>query len=285
MGRVAAIQMNSTDSVDENLRTLEKLIPEAASRGAELVVLPENVAFMGVPEDGKILMIVEAPGQGPIQKFLSKLAKQLDIWIIGGTLPISAGVVADVGAGVRVGTRDSKLVYAACFVWNNLGENVARYDKIHLFDVKVQPKQEEYFESKTICPGKDITCINSPLGKLGLSVCYDLRFPELYRKLFNMGAEILTVPSAFTAVTGKAHWEILLRARAIENFSYVIAANQQGLHRNKRSTWGHTMIIDPWGTILDVLPEGEGVVVADIDLDYLHDLRSRFPVAEHRRIF
>jgi predicted amidohydrolase len=277
MTRVAAVQMNSTDNVEENLATLQRWVSEAATKqGAQLVVVPENAVLMGLSEEDK-LKIAENPEKGPIQDFFSNLAKTLNVWIVGGTLPLIAFS--------KSASSNKKLVYASSITWNNQGKEVARYDKMHLFDVQVQPNQEEYFESHTICPGEEIVSVDSPFGKLGFTICYDLRFPELYRKLFNEGVEIFTVPSAFTAITGKAHWEPLLRARAIENFSYVIAANQVGKHRNERSTWGHTMIVDPWGTILGCLPEEEGVVVAEIDLDYLNDLRRRFPVREHRRIF
>lgn len=270
--RVAALQMTSKDSVSVNLKTAERLIREAAALGASLLLLPENVAFMGQDEKDKLL-IAEAPLHGPIQNFFAKLAHELKIWLIGGTIPIK--------------TDAANRVHAACWVWDDRGQVVARYDKMHLFDVQLQSEQTEqtYAESKTIQPGHELVCFDSPLGKIGLSICYDLRFPELYRKLLSAGAEILVVPSAFTASTGQAHWETLLRARAIENLSYVIAADQVGTHPNHRSTWGHSMIIDPWGKILAELLEGEGVIVADIDLDYLNDIRRRFPATEHRRIF
>lgn len=268
MNRVAAIQLSSTDSVEENLKTAKRLVNEAASQGATLVVLPENVALIGKTDRQK-LTIAESPGEGPLQSFFSKLAQELNVWIVAGTLPIKA---------------DANRVYAACCVWNNQGQLAARYDKIHLFDVLVQPNTE-YTESDTIFPGKEWVCVDSPVGKLGLSVCYDLRFPELYRKLFSEGAELFLVPAAFTEVTGKAHWEPLLRARAIENFCYVIAANQYGVHRNGRSSYGHSMIIDPWGQIIEQRETGEGVLMVEIDLDYLRDIRRRFPVSDHRRIF
>lgn len=302
MKKIAAIQMSSSESVSKNLETVERLARVAASNQAKLLVLPENVAFLGKNEEDK-LSIAEDPVQGPIQNFFSKLAKELDIWLVAGTLPIKSPSVGE------------KRVYARSMVWDNKGQNVASYDKIHLFDVLIQSpgsagfesaaesaratdsaaeratikpenaKYQEYIESKTICPGKNIVSLNSPFGKLGLSVCYDLRFPELYRKLLSQGTEIILVPSAFTATTGEAHWESLLRARAIENFSYVVAPNQVGVHANGRASWGHSMIIDPWGKILAMQTEGEGIIYAEIDLDYLADIRRRFPTLEHQRIF
>lgn len=296
MKKIAAIQMSSSESVSKNLETVERLARVAASNQAKLLVLPENVAFLGKNEEDK-LPIAEDPVQGPIQNFFSKLAKELDIWLVAGTLPIKSPSVGE------------KRVYARSMVWDNKGQNVASYDKIHLFDVSVQSPSaaesvsatdstaegatkkpenatyQEYIESKTICPGKNIVSLNSPLGKLGLSVCYDLRFPELYRKLLSQGTEIILVPSAFTATTGEAHWESLLRARSIENFSYVVAANQVGVHANGRASWGHSMIVDPWGKILAMQTKGEGIIYAEIDLEYLADIRRRFPTLEHQRIF
>lgn len=299
--RVAAVQMSSKASVDENLKTVDKLVRESANNGASLVVLPENVSYIGKDELEKLL-IAEEPFEGIIQNFLKNLAKELNIWLVGGTIPLKS--------------IDKHRVYAACLVWNNLGQNVARYDKIHLFDVKVrlpnvkenanaksdsdsnanvvqksssnsngeQANHLEYRESKTIFPGEKIVSLNSPLGKLGLSVCYDLRFPELYRKLLSEGTEIILVPSAFTAITGEAHWHALLRARAIENLSYVIAANQVGTHANGHTSFGHSMIIDPFGKILAELPAVEGVIYADIDLEYLAEIRASFPALQHRKI-
>ncbi len=280
--KIAAIQMSSTDQVEDNLKTIERWVMEAAIRGASLVVLPENVAFMGKTEIDK-LKIAEKFGTGLIQDFLANLARKLEIWLVGGTIPI----LVEEGQGQgQSQSYDPNRVYSTSLVWNNEGNIVARYDKIHLFDVQVQLKIEEYVESRTICPGNEdnIVTVDSPLGKLGLSICYDLRFPELYRVLFAQGAEIMLVPSAFTAITGQAHWEPLLRARAIENFSYVLAPNQTGVHANGRTTYGHSMIVDPWGKILAECSEGEGIVMAEIDLNYLNDLRRRFPVASHRRI-
>lgn len=264
--RVAALQMTATDKVTDNLNTIARLVEKAVHQGAELVVLPENLAFMGSEEER--LKVREPAGSGPIQDFLAALAARLKIWIVGGTIPIL--------------TEDGARAYARCYVWDNLGKVAAFYDKIHLFDVRVT-EQESYEESKTTAAGKKGVALDTSVGKMGLSICYDLRFPELYRSLVQDGVEIFVVPSAFTAITGAAHWESLLRARAIENLSYVVAAAQTGTHVNGRKTFGHSMIIDPWGKILGVLEAGEGVIVADIDLQYLAEVRKRFPALAHRK--
>lgn len=268
MQKIAAIQLTSSSDLNENLDKISNWVKKAAEEAASLVVLPENMLMMGQTETDK-LNIAEAFGEGSIQAWLSNLAIQHKIWLVAGTLPLKS--------------PDKNRVTASSLVYNSEGHCVARYDKLHLFDVCVD-SDERYEESKTIFPGKEIVCLSSPVGKLGLSVCYDLRFPELYRALFKKGAEIMTVPSAFTEKTGKAHWEVLLRARAIENFSYVIAANQVGQHSNGRKTYGHSMIVDPFGKILAERPDGEGVITAEIDLNYLHRLRENFPVHLHQRI-
>jgi nitrilase len=268
MGRVAAIQRSSTDSVEQNLAALEHLVKNAVNQGAELVVLPENVAFIG-KKDADKLAIAEVPYHGPIQAKLSSLAKEHNIWLVGGTIPIKA---------------DDNHVFASSWVWDNRGQAVARYDKIHLFDVFVPPL-ERYQESDTTRAGKDIISLDSPVGKLGLTVCYDVRFPELYRSLMGQEVEIMTIVSAFTAITGEAHWQTLVRARAIENLCYVIAPNQTGTHANGRASFGHSMIIDPWGKVLASLKAEEGVIIADIDLNYLQETRTRFPAIKHRKIF
>lgn len=266
--RVAAIQLTSNHILSENLEKVSYWVEEAAKAKASLVVLPENVAIMGKAESDK-LKIAEKYGNGPIQELFGKLSNKYKIWLLGGTIPILSNM-------------DQK-VTASALLFNPKGECVARYDKIHLFDVIVEPGKEIHQESKTIAPGHDIVSVATSIGNLGLSVCYDLRFPELYRKLFNLGSEVFLIPSAFTAITGRAHWEVLLRARAIENFSYVVAAAQTGTHSNGRQTYGHSMIIDPWGKILDIIPAGEGMVLADIDLEYLKDIRTRIPVFMHQR--
>lgn len=267
-GRIAALQMTSSHSVAENLKTVETWVGTASERGVNCVLLPENFAFMGKVETDKIA-IAESFGTGPIQSFLSQVAKKCNLWLIGGTLPIRCD--------------DLQRVTATTLVFNPEGQCVARYDKIHLFDVEID-HTEAHLESRSVYPGKEVVNLTTPFAKLGLTVCYDLRFPELYRTLFNQGVEVFMVPSAFTQKTGEAHWEILLRARAIENFCYVVAANQSGVHTNGRTTFGHSMIVDPWGKVLDILPSGEGLVMADIDLSYLKDIRRRFPVMAHQRL-
>lgn len=268
MNKCAAIQMASGPSVNSNLLEAEKLISEAVKTGAKLVALPENFAMMGNKEKDK-LAVKETDGTGPIQNFLATAAKKYSVWVVGGTIPIA-------------GDNENK-VRAACLVYNDLGERVARYDKLHLFDVMVPESEEVYRESDSIEQGEQIQVIDSPFGKLGLAVCYDLRFPEFFRAMQEKSMDILIIPSAFTAKTGSAHWEVLLRARAIENLCYVIAPNQGGFHLNGRKTYGHSMIIDPWGVILDCYKMGAGFVSAEIDLDRLGKVRNAFPVLNHRR--
>lgn len=269
MTRVAAIQMVSTDNVEANLNAAARLIRQAAADRAELLVLPENFPLMGQHEQDKIA-IREPFGKGPIQAFLSEQARINKIWLMGGTIPIAA----DTPNKIR----------AACLLYNPQGECVARYDKIHLFDVSVNGGNETYNESSTIEGGSSITVARTPFGNIGMSVCYDLRFPELYRNMHGQDVSIITVPSAFTATTGKAHWETLLRARAVENLCYVIAPNQGGRHINNRETWGHSMVINPWGDILAVVEQGEGIACADIDLEQLKLLRNNFPALRHRTL-
>ena len=268
MSKCAAIQMASSPNIRSNLLEADKLIGEAVKAGARLVALPENFALMGEHELDKV-KARENDGAGPIQEFLSSVARKYGVWVVGGTIPL---------AGEEVNK-----VRASCLVYDDRGERVGRYDKIHLFDVSVPDTDEEYRESDSIEPGSDLAVVDTPFGKLGLSVCYDLRFPELYRKLVAQGAEILVVPAAFTDQTGAAHWEVLLRARAIENLCYVIAPDQGGFHINGRKTFGHSMIIDPWGVILDCNKSGGGFVCAEIDHERLAKVRAAFPVLQHRR--
>lgn len=268
MNKCAAIQMASSPSVGANLLEAEKLVAEAAKAGAKLVALPENFALMGNHELDKI-KVKEPDGDGPIQRFLAEAAKKYGVWLVGGTIPIA-------------GTDPNK-VRAACVVYNDQGERVARYDKMHLFDVNVPGTNEVYRESDSIEQGEQPVVIDTPFGRLGLAVCYDLRFPEFFRKMGEQGVDILVIPAAFTAETGAAHWEVLLRARAIENLCYVIAPNQGGLHLNGRKTFGHSMVIDPWGVILDCYKTGGGFVLGDIDLGRLEKVRATFPVLGHRR--
>jgi predicted amidohydrolase len=267
--RVAAIQMASGPNVNANLLETSRLLNKAAEAGAELVVLPENFAIMGMSEFDKV-KIREADGSGPLQDFLAEQAAKLGIWLVGGTVPMAS--------------HDPDKVNAACLMFDDSGKRVARYDKIHLFDVKITESDERYDESESIEPGSSVGVIDTTFGKLGLAVCYDLRFPGLFRRMSEEGAEIFALPSAFTAITGKAHWDTLVRARAIENLSYVIASAQGGYHANGRETYGHSMIVDPWGMVLDELPRGSGVVLAEVDRERLQDIRRSFPVLEHRRL-
>jgi predicted amidohydrolase len=270
MPKVAAIQMTSVASVDANLAAARALMERARELGAGLAALPENFAIMGRREADK-LAVAEHMGGGPIQSFLSATARDLGMWIIGGTIPIRA----EDGSGK---------VAAACLVFDDQGRFVDRYDKIHLFDVNLPDRDERYHESATIAAGSKPVVVPTPFGRIGLSVCYDVRFPELFRVLQTQGAEIICLPAAFTAATGRAHWETLLRARAIENLSYVIAPAQSGRHENGRDTWGDSMIVDPWGQVLDrVSATGSGVAVAEIDRTLQQQVRERFPSLTHRR--
>ncbi len=264
----AAIQMASSPNVGTNLLDAEKLIAKACQGGAKLVALPENFAIMGMNEFDK-LAHKETEGSGVIQNFLANCARKYKVWVIGGTIPLLA--------------MDKTKIRAACLVFNDNGEQVARYDKAHLFDVCVPETGEKYFESNSIEAGHHPLVIDSPFGKIGLGICYDLRFPEFFRYLVEQGAEIFITPAAFTAKTGEAHWSVLLRARAIENLCYVIAPNQGGVHANGRQTYGHSMIVDPWGKILDCHDVGSGMACADIDLTQLHKTRANFPVLNHKR--
>jgi len=266
---VAAIQMASGPNIDANLNEAARSIDAAVKAGAELVVLPENFALMPNNEMDNITN-AEQDGQGKIQDFLVEQAKKNNVWIVGGTVPI----LASSGDKVR----------AACLVFDNNGERVARYDKIHLFDVELVDSNEHYTESKTIEPGDEVVVIDSPFGRLGIAICYDLRFPELFRAMLDKGAEVFVVPSSFTAITGRAHWEIIVRGRAIENLSHVIAAAQGGYHVNGRETHGDTMIVGPWGKVLDRLPQGSGFVIADIDEERLASTRRNFPAIKHRKL-
>jgi len=266
---VACIQMASGPNPGANLLEAERLIEEAVSQQARLVVLPENFALMGKTERDKV-ELREKPGSGAIQTFLAEQAARHGIWLVGGTVPL----VAD----------DANKVRAACLVYDDKGKLAGRYDKIHLFDVELVDSNEQYTESETIEPGSEVVVLDTPFGRMGLSVCYDLRFPELFRQQLEAGMEIIVLPSAFTAITGRAHWEVLVRARAIENLCYVIAPDQGGYHLNGRETFGHSMIVDPWGTVLNSLARGPGVVCADVELGRLNSARRNFPSIQHRRL-
>lgn len=269
MTRVAAVQMASGPNVGANLTEAERWISQAAEAGAQLIVLPENFAIIGIKEEDK-LNVKEQEGSGQIQDFLKNQAARHGVWIVAGTIPLAAS--------------DNKRIRAACLVYNDQGEQVARYDKVHLFDVHVPNTDETYNESETIEPGSQAVVVDTPFGKLGLAICYDLRFPELFRRMVDEGVEIIALPSAFTAITGAAHWESLLRARAIENLSYLVAAAQGGYHVNGRETYGDSMVVDPWGNILDRLSRGSGFVMAEIDRDKVVNTRKNFPALDHRKI-
>jgi nitrilase len=265
--QVAALQMTSGADVPANLEQARISLEEAARLGAQLAVLPENFAFMGLADADK-RAVAEAEGSGPIQDFLARTASRLQLWIVAGTIPLRAG-------------PDGR-VAAASVVYRSDGTPAARYDKIHLFDVDIPARKESYRESAHVAPGSRPQVVDTPAGRLGLSVCYDVRFPELFRALSAAGAQILSVPSAFTAPTGRAHWETLLRARAIENLCYVIAPAQSGFHANGRETYGDSMIVDYWGRILRRLPRGIGCVVAELDLAAQAEVRESFPALRHR---
>lgn len=281
VNKVAAIQMVSGPDVEQNLVAARRLIGEAAGRGAQLILLPENFAVL---EGGPMREYGEVEGDtsGLIQGFLFDAAKANGVTLVAGTIPLISRPITAQGQAVEL--IDDGRVRAACLVIGADGAIMARYDKVHLFDVKVADKQAQYSESRSYEPGEALCSLPTVAGKLGLSICYDLRFPELYRRLFHAGAQIVTVPSAFTWTTGKAHWEPLLRARAIENQCYIIAANQGGRHSENRETWGHSMIISPWGELLATLESGEGVVLAEIDLNSLQEIRARMPISEHCRL-
>lgn len=260
---VAAVQMTSGPEVDANLEEAGRLIELAVRRGAKLVALPEYFPIFGLDERDKV-KVREEEGQGPIQEFLSSTAKRHGIWLVGGSVPLVASVPDKV--------RNSTLVY------DHRGEVVARYDKIHLFGFEMG--SESYAEARTIEPGDQVVTVNSPFGRLGLSICYDLRFPELYRAMEKV--DLILAPSAFTATTGKAHWEILIRARAIENLAYVLAPAQSGLHPNGRKTHGDSMLVDPWGNVQGRLTEGSGVVTGIVDREHIARLRASLPALAHR---
>jgi nitrilase len=279
--KVSAIQMVSTANIDENLNTAARLIAKAVEGGARLVLLPEVFAVL---EGGPMRQFGEIEGdpEAQLQNFLSQQASKHQVIIVGGTIPlISRPPNGEVSAAEII---ESGRVRSACLVFDESGAQIARYDKIHLFDVIVNDEQSEYSESRSYEPGVDIVSVDTSVGNLGLSICYDMRFPELYRALFQRGAELVTVPAAFTKVTGEAHWESLLRARAIENQCYVIAAGQGGRHSQTRETWGHSMIIDPWGTVLAMVEEGEGVATAEINLEFVRNVRARMPIREQQKL-
>lgn len=269
--RVAAIQMNSGADVDANLQLADQLLGDAAGDGCTLAVLPENFALMPVCGRDKA-KVSEAPGEGPIQAFLAAASIRHGLWIVAGSMPLNSPEIAE------------KRVYGACPVVDAGGKTQAIYRKIHLFDVDLVDEQESYRESRSMYPGEDVVTVETPCGRLGLTICYDLRFPELFRQLVDAGATMFTVPAAFTAATGEAHWHTLLRARAIENLAYVVAAGQYGEHADGRATYGHSLIIDPWGRVLAEAADGNCHVAADIDPELPAKLRSEFPALANRRL-
>ncbi len=270
MAIFAAVQMASGPQLAANLLAAEKLIAKAAAGGAKCVVLPENFALMGMTGQDNVKH-AEQPGRGRLQDFLAEQARRHGIWLCGGTIPLVS--------------PDADRVYASCLIHDDQGRLVGRYDKIHLFDVQLIGTDERYNESATIYPGEAVTVVDSPFGRIGIAVCYDLRFPELFRRLTALGAEIVLLPTAFTEPTGRAHWEILLRARAIENLCYFVAAAQGGYHVNGRCTYGHSMLVDPWGSIVAQLKTNTpGVCSGEIKPDFLQSTRKSFPALKHRRL-
>lgn len=278
---LAAVQMVTTANVQENLESAADLIEQAANAGASLVLLPENFAVL---DGGPLREFGEREGDtnALLQSFLSSQSKKHGVTLVAGTLPLISRPANSAGqAGELI--EDGR-VRPACLVFDRDGRIMARYDKIHLFDVEVDDAQARYRESRSYEGGDSVVALDTPVGRLGLSVCYDLRFPELYRRLAAEGVDVITVPSAFTRITGAAHWEVLLRARAIENQCYIVAANQGGVHNATRETWGHSMIVDPWGKVLDCLDRGPGIVVAELEPGLIRDVRRKMPMDSHRRL-
>src|SRR5688572_21542740 len=286
--KAAAVQMTSTRDVAANLREAGRLVAEAARQGAKLVVLPENFSFLGATDADRVAAI-EPFGDGPAQRFLMETAESLGVWIVGGTIPIRDSG----GAGERASSR-SLLVGPD-------GRVAAHYDKIHLFDVDIPGRAttardggsaanarsdlrpERYSESATTLAGTRVVAANTPLARIGMTVCYDIRFPALFHRLSVLGTDVVVVPAAFTVPTGEVHWQPLLQARAVESLVYVVAAGQWGEHAGGRKTYGHSLILGPWGEPLAELPTGPGVVCADLDMIRLQELRQRFPTLLHRR--
>ena len=265
--KIAALQMVSTPDVDRNLEAAARLVAEAVARGAELVALPEYFCLLGRRDDDK-LRVAEAPGDGPIQRALSEAARTHGLWVVGGTLPIRGA--------------DASHVLNRCIVYAPDGREAAHYDKIHLF--AFDNGRERYDEGRTLAAGHEPVALQAGPVRVGLSICYDLRFPELYRALMHPACDLIVVPAAFTYTTGQAHWELLLRARAVENQCVVLAPAQGGTHENGRRTWGHSMVVDPWGEVLAVQAEGEGVVLAELDAARVAQVRLQLPALAHRRL-
>ena len=267
--KVAAIQMTSTRDVQANLREADRLLADAARQGAKLAVLPENFSFLGATDADRVAA-VEAFGDGPAQQFLADAARRYELWLVGGTIPIRDGSVP------RASSRSLLL--------SPDGRVAAHYDKIHLFDVDIPGKAaERYAESATTIAGTRVVTAATPVGRVGMTVCYDIRFPALFHRLSVLGTDIVVVPAAFTVPTGEVHWLPLLTARAVESLVYVVAAGQWGEHAGGRKTYGHSLVLGPWGELLGELPSGPGVVCVDLDMIRLAELRQRFPTVQHRR--
>jgi deaminated glutathione amidase len=267
--KIATIQMITSEIFEQNLNKASDLIEKSAKQGAELVVLPEYFAIMGLKETDKFLH-VEKHGDGVMQNALSQLAKRLQIWIVAGSHPIESD--------------QANRPYARCYVYNSAGQVVTWYDKIHLFDVNVADNQKRYCESRYTKPGKQVVSFDSTWGKIGIAICYDLRFPELFRQLQQQGCQLLLVPAAFTAKTGEAHWDLLTRTRALENLCYLVSSAQGGTHSNGRQTWGRSNVISPWGEVLAQLELGEGVITMELDFASLQQIRKEFPALDHKQI-
>ncbi|PCH84078.1 MAG: apolipoprotein acyltransferase [Piscirickettsiaceae bacterium] len=266
--KVAAIQLVSTDIVVDNLNTAAELVMTAVEQGAKVIVLPENFALMA-KNSSELINKAETLGEGEIQAFMSQLARRYEIWLVGGSMPIRSSI--------------ENKVLSACLVYDAQGQQVGQYNKLHLYDVDMPEHGQRYRESDTFVAGDKVVVIDTPFGKMGLSICYDLRFPELYRQMMQLGAEFMVAPSAFTEVTGREHWSLLCRARAVENTCYIIAPNQGGVHTNGRETYGHSMIVDSWGNVLAEATKGADVVVATIDKTKQDKIRKNFPSVQHGR--
>jgi predicted amidohydrolase len=274
LNRIATIQLTSSQHVPGNLPLVAELITNAAEEGAGMIFLPENFAALASPDVFQIAL-QESSAAGPIRSFLAALARSNKVWIVAGTVPVST---RPDGTSVP-----NNRVRAACLVYDQSGAEVARYDKIHMFDVNVDDNQKNYQESLVFEAGTELVVIDTPVGRLGLSVCYDIRFPEMFRALLHKGAQIISIPSAFTRITGEAHWQVLTRSRAIENACYIVAACQWGVHDSGRETWGESIVVDPWGRVLDIQSDGVGVGYADIDLVQLNSIRSDMPLVTQCR--
>lgn len=267
--KISALQMCSSSNIEKNLRTVRKLISKASADHSKLIVLPEMFPFFGKKSED-ILKVKETFKSGKIQKSLMELAKKYNIWIVAGTIPLTC--------------RLKNKIKSACIIINSAGKIVGRYDKIHLFDVTIS-SSEKYLESKTVKPGNKTCVIDTEFGKIGIAICYDLRFPQIFNSLVRKGVQIICIPSAFTTTTGKAHWELLLKSRAIDCLSYVVGAGQGGKHNNNRETYGNSLIVDPWGKVIAHKQDiKEGIISAEIDLDYLKQIRQKLPILNTKRI-